>query len=96
MGKRNTKSIITVLTQKCFLCGSRKNIETHHIIYDFGNTKLSARYGLTVPLCKSCHEKVHSDREIDLKLKRLAQVAFQNEYPDEDFAQVFGEYYLLE
>ncbi len=63
-------------------------------MYEWYYTKLSKRYRLTVPLCHSCHEKVHSDAETDLELKRVAQVAFDMEYPDKSFIEVFGRNYL--
>ncbi len=94
MSKKRKKSIITPLTNKCYLCGSLHDIETHHVMYEWNYTKLSKRYRLTVPLCHSCHEKVHADAETDLKLKRVAQVAFDMEYPDKSFVEVFGRNYL--
>ena len=90
--KRIKKSIITPLTAKCFLCGTRKDVDTHYVFYDYWNVKRSKTYGLFVPMCKSCHEKVLNDRESDLKLKRIAQTAFQFEYPDKDFKEMFGDY----
>lgn len=82
------------------MCGSYRNLETHHVIYGYGNRKLSDRYGLTVPLCHFCHNEppngVHFNTENDLKLKRLAQVAFEHEYPDKDFKEIFGRNYLYE
>lgn len=92
------KSIITDLKRKCFLCGSMRNIETHHVVYGWGNRKLSDRYGLTVPLCHSCHNEppggVHFNREADQKLKQMAQVAFNVHYPELSFTEIFGVNYL--
>lgn len=69
---------------------------THEVIYEWWNIEQAKRYGLTVPLCRECHEKAHADSEVDLKLKRVAQVAFQLEYPDKEFTEVFGRNYLKE
>ena len=97
---RRKQSIITPLTRKCYLCGSLRNIEIHHVVYGYGNRKQSDIYGLTVPLCHQCHNEppngVHFNKENDLKLKRIAQVAFQREYPDKDFTEIFGRNYLYE
>lgn len=96
MRRREKKSIISPLKKKCFLCGSLHGTETHNIIDEWGNEKLSKRYGLTVPLCPLCHDKVHADKLIDLQLKQVAQVAFRENYPDKDFIEIFGRDYLHE
>ena len=95
---KKKESIISPLKRKCYMCGSMRNLETHHVMYGTANRRLSDRYGLTVTLCHYCHNEppngVHFNKENDLKLKRLAQISFQNEYPDKDFVEIFGENYL--
>lgn len=51
---------------KCFECGSIEKIQNHHVVPKIlGGTK-------TIPLCTSCHSKVHSK---DLtKFSRLAKI----------------------
>jgi len=48
---------------ECTLCGSENNIEIHHINYEEDET---------VPLCRDCHNKVHSNPDHSL-------------YPDTEF-----------
>jgi hypothetical protein len=43
---------------KCQLCGSNKNLETHHPTYDIKGEEISNMSKLTV-LCHVCHEKHH-------------------------------------
>ena len=37
---------------ECAECGEQKNVDEHHISYNPEST---------VPLCRSCHKKVHAD-----------------------------------
>lgn len=81
----------------CYLCGRMGYLERHHI---FGgpNRKLSEKYGLTVHLCRSCHqdskEGVHFNREKREHLHRIGQQAFEERYPDLSFRGIFGINYL--
>lgn len=43
--------------QECTICGSRKNIEVHHIDGDRSNNDLAN----LAPVCRSCHSGIHSD-----------------------------------
>ena len=87
-------------TQKeCFICGARDCVHCHHIFSGVSNRKQSERYGLKVYLCGYHHnlsdEGVHFNRELDLKLKRLAQQKFEETYGDRTkFIQEFGKSYL--
>lgn len=89
-----------IQTQKeCFICGARDCVHEHHIFAGTSNRKRSERYGLKVYLCGYHHnlsdEGVHFNRELDLKLKRLAQQKFEETYGDRTkFIQEFGKSYL--
>lgn len=95
---RKTKSIITD-SKKCFFC-SRVPAEKHHCLYGVANRKQSDKYGLTVFLCKEHHtgkQGVHTQRpDLDLKLKQIAQRAFERKYSREKFIAVFGKSYLID
>lgn len=43
---------------QCKLCGSKKKLQTHHIIPLRDNIKLIFKAGNGILLCKDCHEKV--------------------------------------
>lgn len=91
-----TKSIIQLDTDYCFFCG-RYGTEIHHIFFGTSNRKLSDRYGLVVGLCYEHHRGnrgVHFNRELDMELKKVAQIKFNKVYPDEDFMKIFGKNYL--
>lgn len=87
------KSIITDEIDKCFICGSRRNIEAHHI---FGSTErdLSEKYGLVVPLCSVCHKHprlgVHQDSENAQWMHEVGQRAFEMAgHSREEFIELF-------
>lgn len=93
------KSIIQE-NKECWVCGTTQDIHEHHIIYGTANRRLSEKYGLKVWLCGKHHnlsnEGVHFNRELDLRLKQLAQKRFKEEYPNEDFLKIFGRNYVTE
>lgn len=73
--------------------------DTHHCL--FGNKRAKAdEYGLTVKLCRTCHNRVHNprndwDKESQEYLKREAQYAFEEKVGTrEEFRQIFGKSYL--
>ena len=92
------KSIMTKNMEVCFLCGSRKCTEIHHI-YSGPFRKKSTKYGMVVPLCYECHRGtngVHSNRAKMDKLRALGQRKFQEVYPNIDFLKTFGRNYFYE
>jgi hypothetical protein len=83
--------------KRCYICGQAHWIEDHHIFFGTANRKLSEKYGLKVYLCQEHHRGntgVHNNRELDLKLKRIAQTAFEKNHSREEFISVFGRNYL--
>lgn len=98
------KSIMQKRDGGCYLCQllnddyGEKRVECHHAIHGTANRKLSERYGLKVDLCMFHHtvgpEAVHNNAANDLFVKQMAQVAFENNYPDLDFRKIFGKSFL--
>ena len=89
-------SIIDPDFSKCHLCGSRINLEVHHVM-NGPNRKKSTQYGLVVTLCRNCHtgpNGVHSNREKADALKAEAQACFEMKYPGKSFLRIFGRNYL--
>lgn len=82
----------------------KRDLEEHHIFEGVANRKLSEKYGLKVYLCRHHHtgdingsrDAVHSkgDNDFDLKLKQIAQVAFEQDHSRKDFMRAFGRNYL--
>lgn len=92
-------SIIQKHTDSCFMCGSRRWLEWHHV---FGGAlrKKSEEHKLVVRLCHYCHNEppvgVHQNRENRLKLQALAQKKAMEHYgwDKERFIQEFYKNYL--
>lgn len=65
---------------KCFICGSW-GAEEHHCMNKRGIRDKSTKYGLTVMLCKTCHNMLHNHKIVyentKLYLKKVAQEAFE-------------------
>lgn len=83
--------------RRCFLSGRTDWLEEHHV-FGGANRWLSEKYGLKVKLNHYWHNEppigVHHNKGNDRYLKRLAQKAFEQEYPDLDFVKIFGKNYL--
>ena len=80
----------------CWFSGSERYLEEHHIFGGHGKRDLSEQYGLKVYLRKDWHDKVHSDRETAMKLKRAGQRAFEKTHTREEFMQIFGKNYIYD
>ena len=88
-------SIITDDMSHCYLCGSPRWIEIHHI-FPSGLRKKSTEYGMVVPLCHDCHQGpngVHANRQKMDYIKRVAQEKFEEAHPDLDFLKIFHRSY---
>ena len=85
--------------KRCFLCGSYRWIEEHHI-FGASNRKKSEQYGLKVFLCHECHNEpphgVHHNAELNNALKAKIQEKAMEYYgwSVEDFIKIFGKNYL--
>lgn len=93
------KSIITNNLDRCYLCGSYRWIELHHV-WGGAKRKLSTQYGLVVPLCHYCHNEppngVHQNKENRLYLQAKVQKKAMKHYgwTVEQFREIFGKNYL--
>lgn len=87
------KSILTDNSRICYRCGG-KATDMHHIFHGTANRAVSEEFGLKVPLCRMCHTAVHTHIIDDNELKKIGQVAFQEEYPELDFRGIFGKNYI--
>ena len=91
-------SIVQNLDEKrCFLCGSHRDLELHHIMHGSANRRLSTKWGLVCWLCATHHRGrfgVHNDIVLDERLKRTAQKAFEELYGRSKWMEVFRKNYL--
>lgn len=98
-GGVSTKSIITNYENRCYMCGSSRLLEKHHVFGGAYRSK-SEKYGLTVRLCHNCHNEppmgVHHNAERMQRLKARSQMKAMVHYgwSVEDFVGMFGKNYL--
>lgn len=90
------KSIIQT-KKECFICGY-PYVEEHHI-FGAANRPLSEKYGLKVWLCRTHHndnkrDSVHFNPYIMERMHQEGQKAFEKEYPELSFIEIFGKNYL--
>ena len=90
-------SIVQDGEPRCFICGSMRELELHHIMAGTANRRLSTRYGLVCWLCRTHHTGrfgVHHDHYMMEMLKCEAQKAFENTHTRAEWMQIFGKNYL--
>ena len=91
-------SIVQDLTvERCFVCGSMRDLELHHIMHGTANRRLATRYQLTCWLCRTHHTGrfgVHSNHTLNLQLQREAQTAFERTHSHAEWMKIFGKNYL--
>lgn len=84
--------------KECYVCHTTIGLNDHHIIYGSANRKVSEKYGLKVWLCREHHTGntgVHFNKDLDTRLKQLAQTYYEEHYGDRDaFRKDFGRSYL--
>ena len=83
--------------QCCYICGSTRNLELHHVMSGTANRRLSDRYGLVVFLCRDHHTGsigVHNDIILKERLERDAQRAYESIYGHRAWMQMFRKNYL--
>lgn len=87
----------------CYKCGAWTYTEEHHVFHGTANRKIADREGLTVYVCRKCHELIHRNVEEDLKLEREAQGVWEEHYMEQghtaeearaEFMRLFGKNYI--
>lgn len=106
--KKRRKHRASILQEKdgtCYLCTMlhdnyriHRGLHEHHIFGGTANRRLSEEYGLKVYLCLDHHEHgseaVHKNADVADILHKMGQQAFEREYPDLEFREIFGKNYL--
>ena len=80
----------------CYECGAPAT-DIHHALYGSERRKLADKDGLTVPLCRRCHERLHSSKghEMALRYKQLAEMTYILQgHTVEEFVERYGKNYL--
>lgn len=84
--------------KKCYFCKS-PYVHKHHIFFGTANRRLSDADGMVIWLCPMHHNlsnlSVHFDHEIDLEVKQMAQLKWEETYGTrEEFIKRYGKNYL--
>ena len=90
--ERNRFSIITDDMEHCILCGNKKD-HIHELFFGRNRTN-SMKYGTVVPLCSSCHARMHNDIKLQEIYHKIGQDCFNQHYPNLDFMEIFKINYL--
>ena len=97
---RRKKGNIRRRKKSCALCGRKASdgveLTTHHVYHGNKYKRVSERYGLVVTLCAECHKQLHSSRELDKKVQKRCQRAFEVKYSRDAFIEIFGKSWLTE
>ena len=85
-------SFIVPVEKECANCGSRYNLDKHHIFYG-AYRKKSDIYGLLIYLCRNCHTNLHNGKlaDFDTFIKDKYQRIFEEKYSHEFWMLEFGK-----
>lgn len=67
--------MLTEHTDICIFCYRPKQ-DVHHLVFGNANRKLSDVDGLTVPVCRECHDLLHRNDKIS---KIIGQLAYERD-----------------
>lgn len=92
------KSIIQDNKEICFVCKRYiyGKIDPHHIFNGSANRKKSDEDKMIIYTHRICHEQIHNNEKLDLKIKAFAQNKWQEYYRKsrEDFIKRYGISYI--
>ena len=85
--------------KESYISGSTYNLEEHHIFFGTANRKVSEKIGFKVWLTAGEHrgtDGVHgkNGRQLDIKLKKIAQRKYEETHTREEFIKLIGKSYL--
>lgn len=81
-------------TDTCYLCGAWAT-DTHHCLHGSYRKQADAD-GLTVRLCRECHQALHDKGTNDRALQAEAQMAWERHYGSrEEFIKRYGRSFIL-
>lgn len=67
-----------MIYNKCLICGSKENLEPHHVIQVKPYDKLYSDTNNGVILCKSCHKKYHEQYGGNINAGTLLKFGLRN------------------
>jgi len=81
--------------KKCFLCGTTKGLQKHHVM-NASNRSKADKDGLWVWLCMECHtgsRGVHQNAKLMMELKKIAQTIYEFDHSREEWMKRYGRNY---
>lgn len=93
-----SKSILQT-KKECWYCHTTIGLHEHHVLFGSANRKKAEQDGLKVYLCGRHHnlscEGVHcGNKELDLKLKKLAQTEYLKTHTFSEWMNRYHKNYL--
>lgn len=97
--QHNKTSILQGNEKCCYICGSTRNLQKHHIYFGGGMRDISEAHGFYVYLTVEWHEGtegVHGrdGHALDQRLKRECQAAFERTHSHAEFMEIIGRNYI--
>lgn len=81
--------------EKCFITGSRINLDVHHVYHGSANRKIADKEGCWVWLRHDIHMQLHDkDKKLDRYLQEECQKKYEETHTREEFRKKFGKSYL--
>lgn len=87
--EKSRYSIFTNDFTKCYYCKRQGPVDIHEV-YGGSNRQRSMKYGLCVPLCRSCHSLDIVVRD----LRVICQKLYEKDHTRAEFIQIIGKSYL--
>lgn len=92
------KSILQTDGTFCFYCQGYAT-ETHHVIGGAHSNRVYCEEdGLTIRVCRRCHDKIHSSATLSRSLKKLAQEKWEArsmaENPRKEWMKRYGRSWI--
>lgn len=78
--------------RRCYICGCTQGLDVHHTWHGTANRQIADRDGLTVYLCRFCHENLHNKGINDRELMEIGERAWIKETGKtvEEFIKRYG------
>lgn len=90
--EKQRKSILTENLSKCYLC--YMHADDMHEIYAGSNRRTSMLNDFCVPLCRTHHRLVQTNKMYGDILKRECQAKFEETHSRQEFLNIIGKNYL--
>jgi len=100
--------MITKYNDYCLICAKPKD-DMHHCLKGHKQRHLADEDELIIPVCRECHEKIHKQKELNILVEIIGQLAWERDkiisnhelpFDDEstavreDFRNRYGRSYL--